>query len=417
MAKETIFHTVIDNGLQIQLKQQPYQRTVNIGLFINHGSQNEDMDSNGISHYIEHVLFNANHMPNEVQELLSTLLDEGLSYNAYTGKEYTRFMIACRPSQTEQALKLLSMIISSKHTTMESIEHERQIILHEHEMAFSSSSILGDLLENAIWGDHSLGLFVIGRKENIRRFDKTEIDARLHDNYIAERTTVVGLGPLDPLTFSDSVERYFEGWTHAPCNIVDPPVSVEPRVVALRTSSPRTDLLIAYPGVPFFSADRYAMELLADILGGGRKSRLFVELREKQKLVYLVSAYSMAYRFGGYLAIKLNCETTALPTVYSTIREELERLGSTGIDEVELARVKATRITALLRVLENSDQHLQLLGRRAVLNDDFFVDIETRRIEAVRSADIVRLAREIFLPQNVAIVGLGPKQEELMRLI
>ena len=134
-------------------------------------------------------------------------------------------------------------------------------------------------------------------------------------------------------------------------------------------------------------------------------------------MVYLVHAYTVSYDLGGYLAIKINCDINELPKVFATIQQELERVKTGGISAAELVRVKATRKTAVLRVLENSSRHLQLLGRRAILNDDFFVDLEMCRIEAVRVDDVVRMAREIFVPDNLAMVGLGPKEEDLLRLI
>ncbi|HEX6291757.1 MAG TPA: pitrilysin family protein [Herpetosiphonaceae bacterium] len=417
MAKETIIHTVLSSGLQIKLKQQAHQRTVNLGVFISHGTQDEDLQTSGAAHFIEHVVFNPNYLPQHLQELLNSLLEAGVSYEAATSKEYTRFMLTCLPKQIEQVLHALSLLVSSRHVSDAAIEHERPIILHEHAMHFSSSAVLKELLDHALWGDHSLGLFVIGRKENILRFDRQELEERLHLHYVPERTSLVALGPIDVDSFVEQVDHYFEPWESSPRNFSDPIVVTEPRLAALPTNSSRIDLLIGYVGVPSDSRDRYAMDLLADILGGDLKSRLFVELREKQKLAYLVHAYPTTYALGGYLAIRVNCNREDLPRAHAAIQQEIARIKADGVNEAELARVKASRTRAVLMTLENSPQHLQLLGRRATRNDDFFVDLETRRIETVQAEDIVRLAEEIFIPKNIAMVGFGPQDEELLQLI
>ncbi|MEW6229743.1 MAG: insulinase family protein, partial [Bacillota bacterium] len=198
---------------------------------------------------------------------------------------------------------------------------------------------------------------------------------------------------------------------------LDPVVVTEPRLKALPTGHPRVDLLVGYLGVPFSSSSRNAMELLADILGGGIRSRLFLELREKRKMAYLVHAYPVTYGLGGYLAIRVNCDLSELPKVYAAIQQQLEYVKEDGICSSELTRAKAARTTAILRVLENSSQHLQLLGRHSVLNDEFFVDLETRRVEAVQTEDIVRVARDILVPDNLAVVALGPKEENLLQLV
>lgn len=417
MAKETIIHTVLSSGLQIKLKQQPHQRTVNLGLFINHGTQDEDQHTSGAAHFIEHVVFNPNYLPDQLHERLDSLLEAGVSYEAATSKEYTRFMITCLPRQVEQVLSVLSRLVSSRFVNAEAVEHERQIILHEHAAHFTSSAVLKELLDHAFWGDRSLGLFVIGRKENIVRFDAQELEERLHLHYVPERTSLVALGPIDVDAFVNLVDEYFDPWESSPQNFHDPIVVTQPRVTGLSTNSTRADLLLGYVGVASESSDRYAMDLLADILGGDLRSRLFLELREKQKLAYFIHAYPTTYALGGYLAIRVNCNRDEIPAVYAAIQQEIARLKADGVNDAELARVKAGRTRAVLGILENSPQHLQLLGRRAVRNDDFFVDLETRRIEAVQAHDIVRVAEEIFNPENIAMVGLGPKDEELLDLI
>jgi predicted Zn-dependent peptidase len=417
MAKETTIHTVLSNGLHIRLKQQMHQRTINLGLFINHGTQDEDLTTNGAAHFIEHVVFNPNYMPQRTRELLNALLEAGVSYEAATSKDYTRFMITCLPKQVAAVLETLSLLISTRTVSAEAVEHERSIILHERAMHFSSSGILKELLDNAIWGDRSLGLFVIGRKDNIERFDTHELEERLQLYYVPERTSLVALGAIEAESFVNLADRYFLSWESAPRHFADPVVVTEPRLAALPTGSARTELVIGYVGVPGGSQDRYAMDLLADIVGGDMKSRLFLELREKQQLAYLVHAYPVTYILGGYLAIKVNCNTADLPAVYAAIQQELERIKADGVTDLELARVKAGRTRAVLGVLENSSQHLQLLGRRAVRNDDIFVDLEARRIETVHAEDVRRLAQSIMTPENAAIVGLGPKDEDLFRLL
>lgn len=417
MSSETIIRTVLSNGCQLRLKQQPLQRTVNLGLFVAYGAEHEDLDTNGIAHYIEHVLFDPNHIPRQAKRLLNTLLCTGALYEAYTSKEYTRIIMTCLPQQLEQAIQVLSILVSSWQVSAKAVEHERPIILHEQAMHFSSSAVLGELLDNAIWGDRSLGLFVIGRRENIRRFTKQELEQQICLYYVPARTHIVALGPLEMEPLVELVTRYFEPWEGSSCILPDPIVSTEPRLIALPSGQTRVDLLIGYLGVPFSSSERHATELLADILGGGMKSRLYVELREKRQMAYLVHAYAAFYDLGGYVAIKVNCDAAELQKVYVVIQEVLEQVKEKGVGATELSRAKATRKTALLRVLENSSQHLQLLGRRVILGDDFFVDLEIRRLEAVQVDDVIRAARKIFTPDNLAIVGLGPKEDDLLRLI
>lgn len=417
MARETIIRTVLSNCLQIKLAYVP-QRTVNLGLFINYGTKDEDLETSGLAHYVEHVLFNPNYMPEGLRRLYDELIDAGASYEAYTSKEYTRIMVACLPEQVAEAIKMLSQIVTPSAISAEVVEHERSIILHEHAMRFSSGSMLGELMDHAFWGDHSIGLFVVGRRENIMRFSSEDIERRVAEYYTPDAAYLVALGPIADFSgFIDEVEHCFGAWQTRNRVIVEPSAITEPRIIALPTGSKRVDLVIGYLGVPVDSRERPALELLADILGGGLKSRLFQEVRERQKLVYMIHAYTQTYRLGGYLAIKLNCDVSQIPDAYAAIMKVIGQVAAEGVTHEELNRAKAARRTAILRVLENSAQHLQLLGQRSVRGEDFFVDLLIRETQAVRVENVNDLARRIFTPTNQAMVGLGPRDEDLLKLI
>ncbi len=416
MARETIIHTVLSNCLQVKIKHSD-QRTINLGLFIDHGSRDETIEENGLAHYIEHVLFNPNHFSARMKEVYDELLSMGLVYEAFTSKEYTRIVLTCIPEQLEPALAFLSLLVTEPRITIEAVEHERPIILHEHAMRFSSSSALRELLDNAFWGDYSLGLFVIGRKENIQRFSVEDIESRFAARYVPDNTHLVALGPVDPLQLNTLTERYFGAWQNPSTIRHDISIINEPRVLSLPTKHTRIDLLIGYLGVPAGSKELPTIELLADILGGGLTSRLFIELREKRKLAYLVHAYTMSYSLAGYLAIAVNCQMENLQQVFEIIQQEIERLKQEPVTEKELQRAKAIRRTAVLRVLENSEQHLKLLGQRSLRNEDFFVDLTIHGIQAVKPADIQSMANRIFDLDNMAIVGFGPKTQDILSLI
>jgi predicted Zn-dependent peptidase len=417
MPHETIVHTVLSNGLQVKLKPQSHQRTVSLGMFIAHGSKDENPSTNGIAHYIEHVRFNTKHMPRQLRHLIDRLLSQGASYQAHTSKDYTRFSITCLPYHLEQSIRILSLLAKNRRISAQAVDHERPIILHEHSMHFSSNKALGELLDYSFWGERSLGLFVIGSRNNIQQFTRDALEQRVRHYYTPERTQLVALGPVDPQRLTDSIAQHLDDWRSIPNDLPEPEVETEPRVSSIPTSSPRAELLLGYLGVPFRSADRYVAELLADILGGGMQSRLFLELREKRKLAYLIHAYTLSYSLGGYVAVRVDCKVTDLKETCTLIRQELASLARGGVSDAELARAKAARNTAVLRVLEDSSQHLQLLGRNAVLGKDFFVDLETRRYDGVQPDHIVRLAREIFVPDNLAIACIGPGEEKLLELL
>jgi len=410
-------HGVLGNGLWVKMKKQPFQRTLNLGLFIGHGSCHETPESNGIAHFIEHVLFNPRHMAPPAAVLLDRLVDDGAGYEAFTSKDYTRFGITCLPRDMDLALELMARLLADVRITPEAVEHERAIILQEHAMAFSSPrGILNQLLDHTFWGDRSLGLFILGRKENIARFQPEEIGECIRHHFVPQRCRLVVVSPADFSQVFAAAEEAFAPWDGHLGPIAEPEVVTAPGVLPLPATSRRADLLFGYLAGPFDSPDRHAVELLADILGGGLKSRLFLHLREQSKLAYLTLAYPLYYRLGGYLALRINCDLDDALAVGAGIDEELRQLREDGVEKVELRRAKGARTMALLDVLENNHKYLDLLGRRAIQGQDFNAGDELRGVDSIHEEDLRRVAREILVPEREAIVGFGVDREVLGEL-
>lgn len=406
----------LKNGLRVTLGPQPHRRTVNLGLFIESGAGYETLNDNGISHFVEHVLFHAPHLAAPARSLLEELVAAGMKYEAYTSKDYTRFVLTCLPEQLSDAIRLMGMIASAREVSESAVDHERQIILHEHAMSFTSSRIiLTEMLDYSLWGNTSLGLFVIGRRENIERFSKTQLDDVVRRRHVPGRALLVVFGRFDPDEFIAEAERRFEHWQGVGTSTQDDAVA-RPEMVALPNAGNRVDLLFGYLGVPFTSSDRLAMELLADILGAGLKSRLFVELVERRKLAYLTRAYPVAYRRGGYIGVHVNCDRKDVPEVSAVIGEQLRLLRTDGVSDDEIARAKAARSMEVLNAVESSVKHLHLAGLRAVMGEPFSADGEIARIRGAGREDVARLARQMLTPENAGVVGLGLSEAEFRNI-
>lgn len=405
-------HATLKNGLRVTLGRQPHRHTVSLGLFIESGSGYETLEDNGISHFTEHVLFHGPHMAAPAKRLLEELVEAGMKYEAYTSKDYTRFVLTCLPEHLPEAIRLMGLVASAREVSPGAIDHERPIILHEHAMSFTSSRIiLTEMLDYALWGNASLGLFVIGRRENIERFSKAQLDDLVSRRHLPGRAFLVALGPFDPDEVVAEAERQFEAWRGVG-TVSEDKVVAKPEMVALPRAGDRADLLFGYVGVPFTSPDRLAMELLADILGAGLKSRLFVELVQRRKLAYLARAYPVSYKRGGYIGIHVNCDRKDVSEVFATVAEQLRRLRADGVTADEIARAKAGRSMEILNAAESSVKHLHLVGHRAVMGEPFTAEGEIQRVRDARREDVSRLARQVLTPENAGVVGLGLSEAE-----
>ncbi len=413
-ASPPLLRHVLPNGLQVRLRETPYQRMVNLGLFFRHGSQHESLTNNGIAHFIEHVMFNPRYLDPSERRRFDHLTDGGASYDAYTSKEYTRLMMTCTPEQLPEALDLLGAVARAEHVSEEAISGERPIVLQEHATAFGSlSRVYGQLLDHVLWGDQSIGLFIMGRRENIERFTADQLEARIKSHYRPERTCLVVAGPVLSQRVVQAVTAAFGAWPGSGATVPDLEVVPRPGVASFPGEKARGELVLGLPAVPFESEERPAMELLADVLGGGIKSRLFLELRERRKLVYLVQAYPVSYQGGGYIGMRINCGEEDVDAVYRAIDRILREVRRDGVHSEELERARAARLVRLFEAADNPKNYIQLAGRRCVLGEDFSVGSEVERLCAVDRTAVRKLAAEVLHLERSGAVILGFPEERL----
>lgn len=412
--RSTVLDHRLPSGLDVSVREVPHLHTVKLGLFFRHGSQHEDRGTNGIAHFIEHIAFNPRYMEGPVGGSLHALLDAGATYDAFTSKEYTRLMMTCLPEQLDAVLEVMGRVAARRRVRPEALDEERPLVLQEHATTFSSARRIHDqLVDHALWGDRGNGLFVIGRRENLARFTPQEIEDRLRRYYAPSRATLVLTGPGAGERTLSRVETSFGAWRDdAPPGDREHP---EPRhgTALYRSHSTRADVTFAYSGPGFESDRRHAMELLADILGGGIRSRLFLELRERRKLAYLVQGQPTTYSGGGYVALRINCDPERVAEVERLTRAQIESLLEHGPRPGELARVQGARVMRLLEAADNPTRYLQLAGRRIVLGEAFSVEAEARRILSVSLEEVHDVTREVFGAGRRVVLGLGLTEEQL----
>ena len=326
-------------------------------------------------------------------------------------------MLRCLPESLHDALEFFALLVRSQRPTDEAIAAERAIVLHEHAMAFSTVKP-GDsqILDNTIWGNHSIGLFILGRKQNIERFTVAELEERIESYYIPQRMILCLVGPVGAEEVESAAGEFLGDWVAQADDLPVPRVDGQPYLTALPSPAQRVGLQLGYLGVPFGAKERPAMELLASVLGSWKRSPLFEELRQVRKLAYLVHAAPVIYEQGGYLAVSVDCERKDVKSCYEAIHSVLERIRREGVDSETLERSRSERLVAALDAMEINRQYLQLLGRRLLLDQPFDSVSEATSIRSVDAGEIAEVAEQIFGAGPPAAVGVGLQQEELEQL-
>jgi predicted Zn-dependent peptidase len=416
MYYESISKAMLENCMKVIVRRTKQSRNLSVGMYVNHGSKDENITNNGISHFIEHMAFSHENMNSSAKKMVGNLLDSGALYEAYTGKEMTRCCITSQKSYKSDIIKTLSEIVKLQDISEERINHERAIILQEAETYFASSKVKTELAERALWGDRSLGLFVIGNQDNISRFSKNEIESRFQQFYSPSNTLIVIQGDVDPDETFNEIANQFDFWKSETVSNQSPLLEVSPSVMGIGNSS-RVNLTATFVGPSFRSRKRYAMALLSDILGEGLKSRLFVELREKRELVYSIYSYALSYGLGGYMAIDLNCRRESLEESFKVIMDIINDIQQNGVTNEELERARASRITSTLQIPNDAIRHLNTTGRYALYNKDFFVDTEVFEFMNVTDEDIREVSKEMCDQSNMALSAVGTDSESLLTLL
>lgn len=404
---------VLPNGLRALVHPLPRTRTTTWGLFVNHGIRDEDPATNGISHFLEHVVFNAQY---KSQSDVAALIARGSAAEAFTTKEYTEFCLTTMPEDSLTALRGLGALASAPTFRPDVVEGERHLIHEELSRFRSSPQALNEVLENALFGDRSLGLYTLGTARNIDEFTGDVLERRHGQFYTPQRTTVVGEGPLGIDHTMDAIEAVLGSWTRPPQWTPFPVFEDAPRVIGLPAAGPRVALRLGFRGPGLASAERPAFALLADALGLGVGSRLWVALRDEEALAYDVQASAVHYGPASYLKISLTCERSVAPRVLSRILEVVGECHA-GLTPRELDRVKLLRSTSLLRQADDPRRMLAVIGKFAVNGMTFLVDSEIQSYGATTPPHTAVVAQQYLTGDACAIVAVGMSTEELLTSI
>jgi len=405
--------SVFPNGLQVLVQPRKYARTISWGIFVNHSVRDETKECNGISHFMEHVIFNAQY---RTQSELSRLVQQGAIVEAFTTKEYTQFSATTTPDEKDAALRGLATLIRHPSFEQSLIETERSIVAEEIKTFMSTRQALDEWVERALFGNRSLGLFVLGPRENLDLFNETTLQDRYSKYYTPLRTVVICQGAVEANDVLEKVSAAFQDWKHQPISIPPPRFEDTPQLIGIPTSSQNVTLYLAFRGPGLTNLDRWPFALVTDGLGLGIGSRLWNALREERQWVYEIQAKPISYGPAGYINVQLSCDRKRVRDVIQVLLEEAAQL-HLGLNSAELERARTIRTTGLLHQYENSRLMLPTVGKFAINGLTFFIDTEIQNLNLVTTEDTARIARQYLNADTLAMVGYGLSREELFNSV
>ena len=415
--------TKLKSGLRVLTIPQQNTRTVTVLVLVGTGSKYEKRNINGISHFLEHMFFKATKKRPTPLDITSPIENVGGMFNAFTSQDLTGYYIKVDASHLSLALNIVSDIFLNSLLPAKEIAKEKGVVIEEINMRKDTPMIhVADLLEQFLYGDQPAGWDIAGTKNTVSGLSRKDLVSYTQSQYVAKNTVVCVAGNMKEGKVKKEIEKLFSSISQKDFTDKVPVVEsqTKPRVLLEYRETDQTHLALAARGYNLFHKDRFAQELIASILGGGMSSRLFVEIREKLGLAYYISTSADANPDTGFLATVAGVRNENVEKAVSVIAKEQKKLTTTKVSAKELRNAKDRLKGKMALSLESSDAKAEFYGVQEILQDRFFTPEQLYdRIEKVTTADILRVAKEVFQPKNLNLVLLGPfkKKEKFERLL
>lgn len=408
--------TTLDNGLRILSASMPHTRAVSIGFFIGVGSRFEDEEENGISHFLEHMLFKGTEKRPTTREIAVTIEGMGGAINATTGRELTTYWVKVPQGHLALAIDVLVDMLQRSKLEEEEIERERRVIIEEINMMLDFPADWVHLLLNQLaWPGHPLGRDVTGTKESVSKIDREGMFRYLARHYHPANTVISVAGRIEHQEVVEELSSALQAWSRKEREAYLPveEAQCEPRVCLGYRETEQAHLALSLRGIPRSHPDRFNLQLLNTVLGQGMSSRLFLEVREKRGLAYSISSYVGYLHDTGSLGVSAGVDPRRIEAALEAILGELDRLRREPVPAEELKKAKEFMKGRLLLQMEDSLAMASWLGRQEILEDRVLtMDEVLAAIDAVTAEDIQRVASERLREESLNLAVVGPFQEE-----
>jgi predicted Zn-dependent peptidase len=405
----TIRRHTLPNGLTILTEEMQHVRSVSIGVWVKTGSRHEEAEANGISHFVEHMVFKGT-TSRSAADIARQIDSIGGNMDAFTSKEYICFNAKVLDEHLPIALDVVSDMVLNPVFDSQEITRERGVVLEEIKMDEDLPDYLvHEIFTQNFWLDHPLGKPILGTKETVRRFEQPLLREYYQKHFYPGNLIVSAAGNLDHQRLVELVSQRFDHLQAGQNGFHQAAPKTSSRIV-LRNKKEleQVQICLGVPSLPIAHSQRYASFALNALLGGGMSSRLFQNIRERQGLAYSIFSDLSPYRDTGCLSVYAGTSLESTLKVVESIVGEFRELKDHPVPEDELRRAKDQLKGSLMLSLESTTARMSNLARQEMYFDRFFgLDEILEGVESVTAEDLQKLAQEFFLTEAVAVTVLG----------
>jgi predicted Zn-dependent peptidase len=400
---------VLPNGLTVITEEMQHIRSVSVGIWVKTGSRDEDLQWNGISHFIEHMVFKGT--KHRTAEDIARQVDSiGGNMDAFTAKECICFNVKVLDEHLPIAMDVLGDLVLNPVFDSQDISRERGVILEEIKMDEDNPDYLvHEIFTQSFWKDHPLGKPILGTKETVKRFDRDPVLDFYGQRFAPGNLIVCAAGNLKHAQFVEVVAKHFHHIKPVKNGFHSPQPKIAPRIILRNKKAlEQVQICVGVPSHPIAHQRRHASYILNTLLGGGMSSRLFQNIRERQGLAYAIYSDLSPYRDTGCLSVYAGTSRESAVKVVQCVVSEFRKLKSEPVSDEELRRSKDQLKGSLMLSLESSTARMSNLARQEMYFDRFYgMDELIAKIEAVTAPELQQLANEFFRTESIAVTVLG----------
>lgn len=401
-------HKKLQNGIEVFAQEIPWAESVSIGVWVGNGSRHETAAENGMSHFIEHMVFKGT-SKRSATDIALEMDSIGGHLNAFTTREYTCFYAKTLSDYTDVSMDILSDMVFEPSITREDMDLERRVVFEEIAMCDDSpEDVVYDLFAKSVWGDTPMGRPILGTVETLNAITPDSMVNYMKSHYTSDSIIIAVTGKFDETLF-DGLEKYFGERKIGNDKVWFEPVKYSPANACDTRDFEQIQLVVGFDSIDVFDDRAYALLVFNNIFGGGMSSRLFREIREKCGLVYSIGAGHSAYMGAGTFDIFAATTPENLGRVAELIEKEIKRVKDEPFTAEEITRAKAQLRGNYILSGESVNSQMQALGRAALLRRPIRERDEIlAKIEAVDRDAIAEVTEIILNTDTLSVAVAGP---------
>lgn len=407
---------IFPNGLRLITVPMEHTKTVTVLVMVGTGSRYETKEINGVSHFLEHMMFKGTAKRPGAMDISHELDSIGADYNAFTSKEYTGYYAKAGAEHFELVLDVIADIFLNSKLDSQEIDKERGVVVQEINMNFDNPMRhISDVYEELLYGDQPLGWDIAGPKENILKIKHEEFRKYFDTHYFAKNTVVAVAGKVSKEKVKEEIAKHFSGMREQ--ELAKPlPVSIsqaKPGLKIFHKDTDQTHIILGVRGYDTFHPKKEVLKIAATILGGGMSSRLFTEVREKRGLAYYVGASADSYSDAGDFSSFAGVENSKLKPAVEVIVGEFSKMKKEPVSEKELQKAKDYIKGKMAISFESSDELASFYASQELLEKRMLTPEERfEKLNKVTSEEVYGVANDVFQDSKLNLAVIGPLSED-----